>query len=206
VIDALLGKRKDAFWEACARPLARLGATPDGVTLAAFALSLANSAAFVFHRDTLLYGVLLALTELLDDLDGALARVRGGGTRAGSFLDAASDRYKESASLLAVAWVTGYWGAGFLAVTGSLLVSYNHARAAMEGAPARASGTDLAERFERVALLVAGLVLQPFVPERALLGRDALYCALAAIALLSHATAARRLWRGYRTLRGAPPR
>jgi phosphatidylglycerophosphate synthase len=94
-----------------------------------------------------------------------VARVSGRKTKYGSFLDAATDRYKEALSLFVVCWVTGYWVVGFAAVTGSLLVSYHHARASMEGAPPTATGVDLFERFERVATLVLGLVLTFLPPE-----------------------------------------
>jgi phosphatidylglycerophosphate synthase len=201
VIDGLWRDQADAFWDRCGRVCARLGMTANGVTLAAVALSLANSGAYVVHRNALAFGVLLALTELLDNLDGAVARVCGTRSRAGSFLDAVTDRYKEAVSLFAVACVNGYWVPGFVAVTGSLIVSYNHARAAMEGAPARAAGPDLFERFERVATLVLGLVLQPLLPKDVAFGRDALYAALLLLGVASHVTALQRLLRGWRQLR-----
>jgi phosphatidylglycerophosphate synthase len=199
VIDSLFREQQRAFWDRCGRAAARLGVSPDAVTLFAFALSALNSLAFLLHRDTLVYGVLLAGTELLDNVDGAVARVTGRSTRAGAFLDAATDRYKETFSLLAVGWVTGHWAWCGLALSGSLLVSYNHARAAMEGAPAQ-SQRDLFERFERVATLSLGLVLDRLVPRRLVFGQGALYAALVVLALLSHATALQRLLRGRRRL------
>jgi phosphatidylglycerophosphate synthase len=200
VIDSLFREQQRAFWDRCGRAAARFGVSADGVTLFGFALSALNSLAFVFHRNTLLYGVLLAGTELLDNVDGAVARVTGHSTRAGAFLDAATDRYKETLSLLAVGWVTGHWAWCLLALSGSLLVSYNHARAAMEGAPAQ-SQRDLFERFERVATLSLGLVLDRLVPRRLLFGEGALYAALVVLAVLSHVTALQRLLRGRRRLR-----
>ena len=200
MIDGLFRDRQDAFWDRCGRVVARFGFSANGITLLALALSLGNSAAFLAHRDPLVFGILLALTELLDNLDGAVARVTGTRTRAGSFLDAVTDRYKETASLLVVAAVTGYWAPVFFAVTGSLIVSYNHARAVMEGAPARPSGRDLFERFERVATLVAGLLLQSMLPKGLFFGRDALYASLVVLAVCSHLTALQRLLRGWRRL------
>ena len=201
MIDSLYRARQDAFWDGLGRVLVRRGVTADAVTVWAFVLSAANSLAFVAHRKFLIYGLLLALTELLDNVDGAVARVSGRKTKYGAFLDAATDRYKETLSLFAVAWVTGYWVACFAAVTGSLLVSYNHTRAAMEGAPKNAVGVDLFERFERVAVLVLGLVLVNALKATVWFGRDALFGAVFLIALFSHVTAIQRLWRARRVLR-----
>jgi phosphatidylglycerophosphate synthase len=199
VIDALFKRNADAFWDRCGRALARVGIRPNTITWGGLVLSTVNSAAFVMHRNALAYGLLLAATELLDDLDGAVARVTGSQTRYGSFLDAATDRYKETLSLLAVAVVTGHWALCFVALAGSLLVSYNGARAAMEGAAAK--GVDLFERLERVAALVAGLILRDVLPHDRFLGHDALVAALWALAVFSHLTALQRLLRGRRALR-----
>ncbi|MBK5254701.1 MAG: CDP-alcohol phosphatidyltransferase family protein [Vicinamibacteria bacterium] len=201
MIDSLYRSKQDAFWDRLGGVLARRGVSPDAVTKGAFLLSTLNSFAFLVHRNFLAYGLLLAMTELLDNLDGAVARVSGRKTRYGAFLDAATDRYKESLSLFVVAWVTGYWVACFAAVTGSLLTSYNRARAAVEGAQAAATGLDLFERFERVATLVLGLVLSPLLPPSLFLGRDALWGALVLIGILSHLTSVQRVWRARRVLR-----
>src|SRR5207247_5879297 len=98
---------------------------------------------------------------------------------------------------------TGYWLVGSLAVTGSLLVSYGHARAAMEGAGGAPPGRwpDIFERFERVATLCAGLIRSPLLPPRAFFGRDFLYLALWVLAVLSHVTALQRAFRSGHALR-----
>jgi phosphatidylglycerophosphate synthase len=202
MIDDLYKKQMDGLWDRLGRRVARTGLTPNGVTRLGFVLSLANSALFVWHRRAVVYGLALAVIEALDNLDGAVARVTGASSRYGAYLDAATDRYKEVASLFAVAVVFDYWTASFLAVTGSLLVSYNHARAAVEGAKGKGYGPDLFERFERVAVLALGLVLLPIVPTRALFGRDAVFGALALIAAASHATAVQRFLRARRALLG----
>lgn len=199
MIDALFKRHADAFWDRCGRAVVRTGASANAITWGGLLLSSLNSAAFVLHGNALAYGVLLAGTELLDSLDGAVARVTGRCTRYGSFLDAATDRYKETLSLLAVGAVSGHWLLCFLALSGSLLVSYNHARAAMEGS--QASGVDLFERLERVATLVAGLVLRDLLPRDLFFGEDALVAALVVLAVLSHVTALQRLLRGLGGLR-----
>jgi len=200
MIDALYKTTLDGLWDRLGRRLARTGLTPNAVTMIGLVASSLNSALFLWHRRLLLYGVLLALIEFLDNVDGALARVTGRKTRLGSFLDAATDRYKETFSLIAVAVVTGHWLAASLALSASLLVSYHHARAAMEGARADGGWPDLFERMERVATLCAGLILAPLVPAR-LFGADLLHLSLWALAFFAHLTALQRMVRACRVLR-----
>ncbi|HEY2945354.1 MAG TPA: CDP-alcohol phosphatidyltransferase family protein, partial [Vicinamibacteria bacterium] len=165
LIDGLFKPELDRAWDRLGRAVARTGLSPNAVTTAAFALSAVNSLALLFHRNLFVFGVLLAFTEMLDGVDGAVARATGRSSRLGSYLDAMTDRYKEVFSLLAVASVTGYWLAGGLAVSGSLLVSYSHARAGLEQVGGRPGGwPDLFERLERVATLCAGLILSPVLP------------------------------------------
>lgn len=208
MIDAIYKNHLDKFWDRCGALVARTGISANAVTLIGLVLGAANALWFVDHRNTILFGVLLALTELLDNVDGAVARVTGMTSRAGAYLDAATDRYKEVFPLLAVAYVTDHWLVCFLAITGSLLVSYNHARAAMEGVgppsspPSRSGLPDLFERFERVATLCVGLVASPLLPSNLLFGRDFLFIVLCILALMTHITALQRLWRGWRSLEG----
>ena len=67
-----------------------------------------------------------------DSLDGAVARYQHSQSAYGSYLDAVVDRYEEIATYFVIAWVNGWWMASFVAVTGSLLISYNKARVALE--------------------------------------------------------------------------
>ena len=208
MIDALYKHRIDGWWDRLGAHVARVGVSADAVTWLALLLGAANALWFLQHRNSVAFGVGLAFVGLLDNLDGAVARATQRSTRAGSFLDAWADRYQELFALLAVAQVTGYWPICFLAVTGSLLVSYTHARAAMEGAGSaavRGRLPDLFERFERVALLCLGLVLAPFLPRDLVLGRDLLFWALCLLALMTHVTALQRFRRGLAQLRAGDP-
>lgn len=207
MIDAIYKDHLDKFWDRCGALVARAGISANAVTLIGLLLGAANALWFVDHRNTILFGLLLALTELLDNVDGAVARVTGQSSRAGAYLDATTDRYKELFPLLAIAYVTDDWLVCFLAITGSLLVSYNHARAAMEGAtrPTKRGLPDLFERFERVATLCVGLVASPLLPADLAFGRDFLFLTLCTLAVMTHITAVQRLLRGWRSLQGADP-
>lgn len=203
MIDALYKQQLDRFWDSLGARLARAGVTPNAVTVAGTVFEVANCAAFLWHRDTLLFGVLLALIECLDNVDGAVARMGGTSSRAGALLDAVTDRYKDILPLFAIAIARGEWPVCAAAATGALLVSYGQARAEAAGVPggARAGAwPDLFERFERVALLCAGLILTPFLPAQLVGGRDLLFLVLCALAVFGHLTALQRFARIWRAL------
>jgi phosphatidylglycerophosphate synthase len=77
-------------------PLRRLGVLPDHITVAAFIVSLA--AAGVIAAGRLIPGLaLMALGQVLDGLDGAMARRYDLGSPAGARLDTQLDRASEAA-------------------------------------------------------------------------------------------------------------
>jgi CDP-diacylglycerol--glycerol-3-phosphate 3-phosphatidyltransferase len=164
VIDHVFKRQMDAFWDRIGAPLARAGVSPNAVTLTSVVLVCTSAAALVWHRSFFAFGVSLALFELLDNIDGAVARVAGKSSRAGAFLDATTDRFKEMAALTAVACVSGAYLPAMLALGGGMSVSYNVARAKAEGAQALRGLPPLFERLERVALLCTALILSPWVP------------------------------------------
>ena len=205
MIDAVFKKTLDRFWDRVGEGVARTGISPNAITLIGLALNAANALWFLGHQNTVWFGLFLALTELLDNLDGAVARVTGQSSRAGAYLDATTERYKEFIPLLAIAQVTGHWLVCFLAVTGSLLVSYAQARAAQEigDLPANEGLPDLFERFERVLVLCVGLILAPLFPAKLAFGHDFLFLILCVLAMLTHITALQRLVRRWQSLNAA---
>ncbi len=221
MIDELYKDRMDLFWNRFGRRVARTGLTANHVTVIGLLLCTSNVLVFLWHRNLAVFGIALGLIELLDNLDGAVARVTGHSTRFGSYLDATTDRYKELLIFLALGYVTGYWVVCVLAVTGSLMVSYSHARAAMELVDSGAAGErgvggvgeesgeakergwpDLFERFERILTLSVGLALSPLVSSPLFLGRDLVFFVLCALAAMTHLTVAQRFLRA-RTLLAA---
>ncbi len=140
--------------------LARAGVRPDVVTFVGTAG--VSVAALVFYpRGSFFLGTVVITAFVLSDmLDGALARVRGGGTRWGAFLDSSLDRVGDAAVFGGL--VLYYAGRGNdLLLTGlalyclvaGALTSYVRARA--EGLGLRCD-VGIAERSERlVVILVA---------------------------------------------------
>ena len=102
--------------------------------------------------------VLLLVSGFLDALDGVLARVYGKSTLFGGFLDSLLDRYADSIVLMGIilGWLkedTQIWlFVGLAALVGSLLVSYSRARSEAAGVKMETIG--LAERAERIVIIV----------------------------------------------------
>jgi len=190
----------DRFWEALARPLARSGLTPNQVTWLGLGLVLANCVLYLWHQSSLCLGLGLAVSFAFDSLDGAVARLQGTSSSFGGYLDAVIDRYQEIGVYLTIAAVNGWWPACFLAVTGSLLVSYNKARTAIEMPIDNAKWPDLMERLERVIVLCTALVLDSLLTLPGALGGRVLLAALVAMGVLTHVTAVQRFLRARRML------
>src|SRR5579864_1529447 len=177
------------------RPLAQLGITPNTLTLLGLVLSMAT--AIVIARGYFLVGGLLVLfAGIFDMFDGALARARNASSTFGAFLDSTLDRYSESIILFGLFWYTlqagtlqdHFWpfhheqtwmlSSIYIAVVGSLMVSYAKARAEGLGLECK---TGLLARPERVVILAIGL--QPgFV-----------IWALVLLAIFSNVTAVQRI-------------
>lgn len=188
MLDGLYAQRINRVWDYLARGLARSGLSPNAITIAGLVLVAAAAAAYPLHRNSLAFGVWIALAFSFDALDGAVARLTGKSSKFGGYLDAIVDRYQELAVLAAIAYVHDAWPHALLVVSGSFLTSYNKARAAMEVAVNNGDWPDLIERLERIifvcALLVIGYWFAVVIP-----------WGLVALGVLAHVTAVQRFFR-----------
>lgn len=142
-------------------PLDRLAAaaiTPNQITCIGLVLVTANCALYVWHRNPFLLGSGLMFAYLFDALDGVVARRQGRVTRFGGYLDAVIDRYQELVTFVAIGYVNDNWPLVFFAATGSMLTSYNKARAAMETEIDNKAWPDLLERPQRLWILCVALL------------------------------------------------
>jgi len=196
-----LKRRSRLAADAPARFLGRLGFTPNSLTVLGSVLT-ASVGILVAQGWFVAAGVCLWLFSVTDTLDGALARATDSVSEFGAFLDSVCDRYAEAAVFLGLVW--WYQASGdslgvvlaYLAIIGSLMVSYTRARA--EGIGLQAADVGWFQRPERIVLLGLGLLAAPFVPA-VLLG------VLAALALLTTVTVLQRMAhvaRATRTLHG----
>ncbi len=183
--------RKAPAWltEPAVAVLSRLGVTPNMLTLVGV---LGNVAAGVLAASGEFWqaGVVMLAFSALDFLDGALARATGQATPFGSVFDAVLDRVSEAAVLFGLLWHFSDHGERtevlllFVAVVGSILVSYVRARAEVIGLKMREG---VFTRTERVVLLGGGLIIDGSGVE------DAMTVALWILAVLASFTAAQRL-------------
>ena len=117
-----------------AQLLAKTRVTPNQITWAAFAIALLAFISFVFGQN-IIGGLLVQLSAIVDGVDGSLARLKGMTSTFGGFLDSVLDRYADILIVLGLTlWslsheaYPGIWLAGFLAITGTISISYSRAR------------------------------------------------------------------------------
>ena len=167
------------------RVLARTPITPSALTWFGFILAL-GAAALVITSHLFAAGFVVLIAGFFDILDGALARRMEQATPFGAILDSTLDRLSEAVVLLAI--LVSFSGTPllvllvFLALLGSLLVSYIRARAEAVGLECRLG---LFTRPERVVVLALGLLLSHLA--------NALVIALVIIVVFSFVTVGQRL-------------
>jgi CDP-diacylglycerol---glycerol-3-phosphate 3-phosphatidyltransferase len=140
--------------------LARAGVTADLVTIVG-TLGAVGGAVVLFGSGHLFWGtVVVTFSVLLDLLDGALARARGGGTVFGAVLDSVGDRAADAAIFGSLIWWFSGGGDNRLLVLLALLclvlgvlTSYVKARAEGVGI---ACNVGIVERLERLLLVLFG--------------------------------------------------
>lgn len=157
----MIGRIKDQFKRAftpVARVIARSKIPPNALTI--LGPIVATFAAWMYIQQQLALALLLLLLSgFVDALDGAVARATGKTTAFGGVLDSVCDRYSDAIVLIGVilgGWSSTFWG--ILAIVGSLLVSYTRARA--EAAGVEQLGVGIAERPERLIILMVVTLLQ----------------------------------------------
>lgn len=200
MIDGYFKAKIDKFWDFIARYLSRTGLTPNTITWIGLILILINCLFYLYHKNNIYFGLLLAFSFSFDALDGAVARVTSNKSQYGGYLDAIIDRYQEVAIYLTLAFVNDFWVVCFFAITGSLLISYNKARTAIETPIDNDSWPDLMERLERIIVICAALVLDPFIKLPGNFSESFLYYMIFLIAILTHITAIQRFLRARKIL------
>lgn len=197
MLSQWIRKRAQNILNLLARGLAKLGFTPNALTIVGF-LGMCGVSIVVALGNFALGGVLIILAGILDGLDGSLARLTNQATKFGAFLDSTTDRFAEGALYFGILYAflqrSQTWVAYlvFVAFVGSVMVSYARARAEGIGVECREGWLT---RFERIAILVLGLLLT------ALFGETPLVIALGFIAVFANITAVQRMWYVYRATR-----
>jgi len=149
------------FVEPIARFFIRLGASPNDVTILGLLLT-SGVAALLALGHLRWAGFLMFFGAGADVVDGTMARLMGRSSPFGAFLDSTLDRYAEAVTLLGLFIHFQRLEDNellillYVAIVGSLLVSYTRARAESVGVECK---TGLLTRMERVALLMIALIV-----------------------------------------------
>jgi archaetidylinositol phosphate synthase len=183
-----------------ARVAHKIGLTPNAVSVFGIVFALLSATAYWMSSSNMLILVLAAFLLLFsgfcDALDGVVARLYEEITVFGGFLDSLLDRYADALVLCGIIF-GGFcdvsWG--LVAVIGTLLVSYARARA--EAAGVKMESIGLAERPERIVILVvASLVMVAWF--------DALKWSVILLAFLTNLTVLQRVVHFHGALKKKP--
>ena len=176
--------------------LAKMGLTPNIVTL--LGLAVAGASAYLISIGNLWAGgIILLASGVFDLFDGALARLTGRTSKFGALLDSVVDRVSEAVILLGllVFYIQLSSTEGlvlvYLALAGSIMVSYLRARAEGLGIECNVG---VMTRPERVVTLGVGLIAGQWWPTVVLI-------VLGVIAGLTILTTVQRLIHAWRSLR-----
>lgn len=90
--------------EPVGRALLRAGVSANAVTVAGTVVSVVGALALLARGHLVLGAVVVTLSCLTDALDGTMARMSGGSTRWGAFLDSSLDRFVDGAVLGSLAF------------------------------------------------------------------------------------------------------
>lgn len=197
MLSSLVRQRAQAFLNILALGLNALGFSPNALTLVGF-LGMCAVGLVLANGWLALGGLFIILGGIFDALDGSLARLTNRVTKFGAFLDSTTDRFAEGALFLGLLYYFVQHNMTFVAyliyltLLGSLMVSYARARAEGIGVECKEG---LMTRFERIALLVIGLVLT------AVFGDAPILIVLGILAVLTNVTAVQRMWLVYRATR-----
>jgi CDP-diacylglycerol--glycerol-3-phosphate 3-phosphatidyltransferase len=175
--------------------LARFGVTPNMLTVAQLIGGII-AGVIIASGELILGGVVMILAAALDAFDGTLARTTGKVTKFGGVFDSTIDRMFEGAVMAGILYYYLDRGAKeesmlvFVAMVGSLCVSYVRARAEVEGVSLY---DGIFTRVVRLLFLAAGLLL------------GILYPVLWLLAVATVLTAFHRLYATWTKLRDEPP-
>lgn len=147
----------------------KIGITPNIITTVGLILNIAAAVLFIYagiyKSDELVYvgwgGGIILFAGLFDMLDGRVARMGNMSSTFGALYDSVLDRYSELITLFGISYylmLQGYlWGSmiAFIALIGSLMVSYVRARAEGLGLECKVG---FMQRPERVVLTAFGAI------------------------------------------------
>ncbi len=185
----------EGVFQSSARVFNRAGISPNSVTALGLLFTLMAAVLYASGLSGWAWAgsvLTLLIAGYFDAVDGAMARKYGSVSRVGGVLDSVFDRLGEIA--LYSGLVVGRLVSPLLslwALSAALMVSYVRARVSMEGVTLK--GVGIAERPERLLILLVATVLWPF-------NASLLVWGVLLIAVLASVTVVERVYRAGRIL------
>ena len=184
----MLGKMRATFQaliQPVGRTLGKIGLTPNMLTTISLIIALFAGVSYTF-QSPILGAVGLLSSGIVDMLDGAVARAMRSVSKFGAVYDHVLDRYAEFFALVGIG-LGGYsdWIWVLFALFGMVMASFTRAKAESVGGLTRCT-VGIAERQEKLLILLIGSFLQPFAA-------GSLMVAVVVVGILSHATVVQRL-------------
>ncbi len=145
------------FSRPIARFLAKFNVNPTLITFIATFVGLFSG--YLIAIGEIYKGVVvLFVSQILDCVDGDLARITNRVTKVGGFLDRVFDRFVDAAIIMGIIALSppDLWLVGTLAIVGSFGVSMSRAMAEAEGAVCKVG---IGGRDTRLAIIMIGLIL-----------------------------------------------
>lgn len=189
--------------EPFSRWLARIGVTPNAITVVGTLGTIACSVIFLARGWWMTGSLAIWGLTMFDALDGLVARVGGTSSRFGAVLDSTADRFADAAVFGAIAWYFAVhdqrWMllAALLCLVLGSITSYIRSRAEAAGFSCRVG---IAERTDRLIIVLTGTGLSGDPFHWPYLQAIALWLLVAA----STITVAQRLATVYRQAKQAP--
>jgi len=199
-VSAMVGSSLSSARDGLARGIIRAGIPANAVTLAGpVAAGLVLFPAY--HGSQALAGVVLIVAGAFDVLDGAVARLSGGVTRFGGYLDSVVDRYSDLAVFFGIfVYIDRHWDGRLrlvyltlwgLSLMGATTTAYVRARAETI-VPSCKVG--FMERPERLVTIILGLLW------------GNVHISLVILALMANLIAVQRILYTRRLTEGSAPR
>lgn len=140
-----------------AKRMSKRQISPNLVTILAFIVGL-TSAITIFYN-IVLSVVLIFISQILDCVDGDLARISGKTSARGAYLDRLFDRFVDFALIFSISAYSKLWIEGFFALFATLSVSMARLMAEKEGLTCKVG---IAGRDTRILIIMLGLLFSNF--------------------------------------------
>jgi phosphatidylglycerophosphate synthase len=175
------------------KSLGKSGITPNMLTTVSLIVAIGAGTAYAF-RSPILGALMLLASGAIDMLDGAVARATKSASRFGAVYDHVLDRYVEFFALAGIG-LGGLsdWVWVLFCLFGMVMASFTRAKAESVGGLKHCT-VGIAERQEKLIILLVGSFLQPFVA-------GSLMVAVIVVGVLSHVTVIQRLHYTYKETR-----